>query len=84
MEEFRSRGQLRTGFKRSEMLKVQKEIERIKNTSTCLAEHKKAISKAVESTEKEGRRYWVKLYIICIKLQLNRAQLKSGHVNYPL
>ena len=52
MDEVRSRGQLRTGFNRSEMLKVQKEIERIKKSSSSVAEHKKAVSRAVESQRK--------------------------------
>ena len=53
MDEVRSRGQLRTGFNRSEMLKVKKKIERIKKSSSSMAEHKKAVSRAVESQRKE-------------------------------
>ena len=52
MEENRARGQLRTGFNRAEMLKVQKEIDRIKRVSTSVAEHKRAVIKAVEAQRK--------------------------------
>ncbi|XP_072039506.1 uncharacterized protein [Amphiura filiformis] len=41
-----------TGFNRAEMLKVQKEIDRIKKVSTSVAEHKRASSKALETQKK--------------------------------
>ena len=49
----RARGQLRRGFNPAELLKVQKEIDRIKKISTSDAERKRTADKAKEAQRKK-------------------------------